>query len=232
VRRPDGGQAQARVATSIVRSSQSSWNRAAELVLFRRARATGGPETPSRQGLRAEVLSGPGSGRPGEVAVRRLGELTGRRTAAGASARPPRGRRGRRGVPLASVPRSAARGSTWRVDGPRKLYAVGPAPSWRHRPSRRRVETPLPGPAAYFPVAPEEDDPAIRVISWTIPSSTRWVSPSGLGGRRWLREAGRVYDATDFDIILLNRPGPRVGRRCAGGAAVAPEIFGVPTEGP
>jgi iron complex transport system substrate-binding protein len=99
------------------------------------------------------------------------------------------------------------------VDGPRRLYAVGPG-SFMDDVIRiaggRNIFAGAE--AAYFEVAPEaiaDADPDVILIDHPFQYKIGVAKRPGWSTVAAVRNH-RVYDNTDFDIILLNRPGPRI----------------------
>lgn len=101
------------------------------------------------------------------------------------------------------------------VDGPESLYGVGPGSfmddivslaGGRNVFSNRS--------AAYFAVAPEDvvkADPEVILIDYPFQYKAGLAKRPGWDAIAAVRQ-GRVYDGTDYDIILFNRPGPRIAR--------------------
>jgi iron complex transport system substrate-binding protein len=99
------------------------------------------------------------------------------------------------------------------VDGPKRLYAVGPGSfmddvitiaGGRNVFADRR--------SPYFAVEGEEvvrADPEVILIDYPFQYKVGASKRPGWEKVSAVRD-GRVYDGTDFDIILLNRPGPRI----------------------
>jgi iron complex transport system substrate-binding protein len=147
------------------------------------------------------------------LTVRRLGDLSGRPGAAEGLAAAMEGeleslRRKLGALPVDRRPRVYVE-----VDGPKRLYAVGPGSfmddvitiAGGRNVFADRGE-------AYFAIDSEEvvrADPEVVLIDYPfqykVGASKRpaWERISAVRN-------GRVYDGTDFDIILLNRPGPRI----------------------
>lgn len=149
------------------------------------------------------------------AAARLLGDLTGRTAAAAALAADLEGgiaalRKRFEGVQEADRPRVYTE-----VDGPARLYAVGPG-SFMDEMVRLaggrsafadRTE-------AYFPVTTAEvaaADPQVILIDHPFQYKVGVAKREGWAGIAAVRDS-RVYDGTDFDIILFNRPGPRILR--------------------
>lgn len=115
------------------------------------------------------------------------------------------------------------------VDGPQQLYAVGPG-------SFMDTIVVVAGginifadrSQAYFPVSPEEvteKNPEVVLIDYPfqykvgISKRPGWEALAAVRG-------GRVYDGTDFDIIVFNRPGPRISQALREIAALLhPDLF-------
>lgn len=99
------------------------------------------------------------------------------------------------------------------VDGPSKLYAVGPGSFMdelvRLAGGRNALTAHT---EAYYPVEPAEviaADPQVVLIDHPFQYKVGVSKREGWAGVAAVRD-GRVYDGTDFDIVLFNRPGPRV----------------------
>ncbi|MDF1552824.1 MAG: helical backbone metal receptor [Deferrisomatales bacterium] len=101
------------------------------------------------------------------------------------------------------------------VDGPHRLYAVGPGSFMDEvirtaggRNAFAAVD------AAYFEVSSADvilANPAVVLIDHPFQYSVGVSRRAGWDSIRAVQE-GRVYDGEDFDIILLNRPGPRIAQ--------------------
>ena len=66
--------------------------------------------------------------------------------------------------------------------------------------------------AAYFPVTAEEvieADPDVILVDYPFQYKVGLTRRQGWGEIGAVRKE-RVFDGTDFDIILFNRPGPRI----------------------
>lgn len=165
-----------------------------------------------REGLRAEVL--PARDLADLVrTVRRLGEITARSAAAEILASGIEREVADVAARLIAIPEARRPRVYVEVDGPQKLYAVGPGSFMgdlvRAAGGRNAFDD---GPAPYFPVSDEE---VLRRNPEVILIDHPFQYKVGLAHRRgWGTMAAvvseRVYDGTDFDIILLNRPGPRI----------------------
>lgn len=165
-----------------------------------------------RAGLRSLVL--PAAGLADVAAsVRSLGRLTGREGAAeGVAARlevavaEVTSRVG--GIPDDRRPRVYVE-----VDGPHKPYAVGPGSFMDDVIRTAGGRNAFAGaPAPYFEVTTEavvRADPEAVFIDHPFQYKAGFGKREGWGGIAAVR-GGRVYDRTDFDIILLNRPSPRI----------------------
>lgn len=184
----------------------------ADLVLFAEHVRTEDLETLRREGIAAEVLSARDLADLAGT-VRRLGDLTGHRPNADAVAS------GIEAAVRELEQRFGALAAEGRprvyveIDGPQRLYAVGPGSFMddmvRTAGGRNAFSD---GPAAYFPVAP---DAVVRADPEVILMDHPFQYKVGLSKRPGWQDIaavrrGRVYDATDFDIVLFNRPGPRV----------------------
>jgi len=147
------------------------------------------------------------------LTVRRLGDLSGRVEAAEGLAAAMEGELESLRGKLGAIPDDRRPGVYVEVDGPKHLYAVGPGSfmddvitiAGGRNVFAHRGE-------AYFAVDSEEvvrADPEVVLIDcpfqYKVGASKRpsWAGISAVRN-------GRVYDGTDFDIILLNRPGPRI----------------------
>jgi len=115
------------------------------------------------------------------------------------------------------------------IDGPQLLYAVGPGSFmddvlrlaggrnvFAHRSD------------AYFSVASEEvieANPEVILVDYPFQYKVGLTKRPGWGGIDAVRR-GKVFDGTDFDIILFNRPGPRIVQSLREIAAILhPEAF-------
>jgi iron complex transport system substrate-binding protein len=99
------------------------------------------------------------------------------------------------------------------VDGPRTLYAVGPG-SFMDDLIRlaggRNVFAHKSAP--YFPVDSGEvvkADPEVILVDYPFQYKVGLTRRPGWDAIDAVRQ-GKVFDGTDFDIILFNRPGPRI----------------------
>jgi iron complex transport system substrate-binding protein len=145
--------------------------------------------------------------------IRLIGDLTGRAAAAAALAAEIESgvaALGKRFAPLGEADRPRV---YTEVDGPARLYAVGPGSFMDEMvrlaggrgafPERKE---------AYFPVTPAEviaADPQVILVDHPFQYKVGVAKREGWAGIAAVRD-GRVYDGTDFDIILFNRPGPRI----------------------
>lgn len=165
-----------------------------------------------REGIRSLVLP---AARLEDVvsSVRVLGRLTGREPAAEQvvlqleeAAEQVASRVG--GIPEERRPRVYIE-----VDGPHKPYAVGPGSFMDDLVRAAGGRNAFAGAKApYVVVATEEvvrADPDAVFIDHPFQYKDGLKKRAGWGGIAAVRN-GRVYDATDFDIILLNRPSPRI----------------------
>jgi len=115
------------------------------------------------------------------------------------------------------------------VDGPQQLYAVGPG-SFMDDIVRLAGGSNVFSDRkdAYFPVDSAvviAANPEIVLVDYPfqykvgVSKRPGWDTVAAVRG-------GRVYDGTDFDIIVFNRPGPRIARALREIAALLhPEIF-------
>jgi iron complex transport system substrate-binding protein len=128
------------------------------------------------------------------------------------------------GLPKADRPRVYVE-----VDGPRNLYALGPE-SFMDDVIRLAGGTNIfkGAKAPYFAVAPEEIirlNPDLILIDHPFQFKVGLSKRPGWDAIAAVRN-GRVYDGTDYDIILLNRPGPRIVQSLAEVARILnPRIF-------
>ncbi len=145
--------------------------------------------------------------------VRLLGEITGRAAAAAALAAELENgveavRRRFAALAEAERPRVYAE-----VDGPAKLYAVGPGSFMDELIRLAGGRNALAGRTqAYFAVEAQEviaADPQVILIDHPFQYKVGVAKREGWAGIAAVRDS-RVYDGTDFDIILFNRPGPRI----------------------
>jgi iron complex transport system substrate-binding protein len=147
------------------------------------------------------------------AAVRTLGEIAGRPAAAAAlAAELEKGITAVRDR-FADLPEERRPRVYVEVDGPTALYAVGPGSfmdelvrlaGGRNAFAQRQE--------AYFPVTAREvveADPQVILVDHPFQYKVGVAKREGWGSIAAVRD-GRVHDGTDFDIIPLNRPGPRV----------------------
>lgn len=101
------------------------------------------------------------------------------------------------------------------VDGPQQLYAVGPGSfmddivgiAGGRNVFADRTE-------AYFPVTSAEvvrANPDVILIDYPFQYKVGLAKREGWDAVAAV-QTGRVFDGTDYDIILFNRPGPRIAR--------------------
>lgn len=116
---------------------------------------------------------------------------------------------------LAASPPRTAPGVYVEVDGPEVLYAVGPG-SFMDDVVRlaggRNVFADRQ--AAYFPVSAAEviaANPDVILVDYPFQYKVGVAKRPGWDAVAAVR-GGRVYDGTDYDIILFNRPGPRIAQ--------------------
>jgi iron complex transport system substrate-binding protein len=145
--------------------------------------------------------------------VRLLGEITGRTAEAESLAEELEEeiaalRRITGGIPDEKRPRVYVE-----VDGPKSLYAVGPGSFMDDLVAIAGGRNVFAGrEAPYFPVEHGEviaADPDVIFIDYPFQYKVGLTKRPGWDKVAAVRE-GRVYDGTDFDIILMNRPGPRI----------------------
>ncbi len=147
------------------------------------------------------------------AAVRELGELTGRGDAA----------RALEGRLRAAVDEVRARVASLKdeerprvyveVDGPPQLYAVGPGSFMDEVVRLAGGRNAFAAAAApYLPVSDAEvraAAPEVILVDHPFQYKVGVAKRPGWGDLAAVR-SGRVYDGTDFDIVTLNRPGPRI----------------------
>lgn len=147
------------------------------------------------------------------LSVRRLGEISGRRekaeNLASAMERDLESLKGK----LGALSQDRRPRVYVEVDGPKLLYAVGPGSfmndvitlaGGRNVFADRKE--------AYFAVDGEEvvrADPEVVLIDYPFQYKVGASKRPGWDTISAVRN-GRIYDGTDFDVILLNRPGPRI----------------------
>ena len=163
------------------------------------------------------------------LTVRRLGDLSGRTEAAEGLAAAMEGELDALKLKLGAVPGERRPRVYVEVDGPKRLYAVGPGSfmddvitlAGGRNVFADRGE-------AYFAVESAEvvrADPEVVLIDYPFQYKVGASKRAGWEGISAVRN-GRVYDGTDFDIILLNRPGPRILRSLREVAALLhPGVF-------
>lgn len=115
------------------------------------------------------------------------------------------------------------------VDGPQQLYAVGPG-------SFMDTIVGIAGginvfadrAQAYFPVSSEEvtgKDPEVVLVDYPFQYKVGVSKRPGWDAVAAVKNS-RVYDGTDFDIIVFNRPGPRIAQAAREIAALLhPALF-------
>jgi iron complex transport system substrate-binding protein len=163
------------------------------------------------------------------LTVRRLGDLSGRIEAAEELSAAMESELESIRQKLGAIPGNRRPRVYVEVDGPKRLYAVGPGSFMDDVitiAGGRNVFADRG--AAYFAVDSEEvvrADPEVVLIDYPfqykVGASKRpsWERISAVRN-------GRVHDGTDFDIILLNRPGPRIRQSIREVAAILhPGIF-------
>jgi iron complex transport system substrate-binding protein len=163
------------------------------------------------------------------LTVRRLGDLSGRIEAAEELAKTMEGELESLKRTLGAIPAERRPRVYVEVDGPKRLYAVGPGSfmddvitlAGGRNVFADRGE-------AYFAVESEEvvkADPEVVLIDYPFQYKVGASKRPGWERISAVRN-GRVYDGTDFDIILLNRPGPRILRSLKEVAALLhPGVF-------
>jgi iron complex transport system substrate-binding protein len=163
------------------------------------------------------------------LTVRRLGDLSGRTEAAEGLAAAMEGELNALKLKLGAVPGDRRPRVYVEVDGPKRLYAVGPGSFMDDvitLAGGRNVFADRGEP--YFAVESEEvvrADPEVVLIDYPFQYKIGASKRTGWEGISAVRN-GRVYDGTDFDIILLNRPGPRILRSLREVAALLhPGVF-------
>ncbi len=115
------------------------------------------------------------------------------------------------------------------VDGPRRLYAVGPGSFMDDVVRLAGGRNVFAGrEAPYFPVEGAEvieADPDVILVDYPFQYKVGVSKREGWGAISAVKEE-RVYDGTDFDIILFNRPGPRIAEALEEiSALLHPEVF-------
>jgi len=186
----------------------------AEIVLFSERARTGDLEALEGAGIAGLVLP---AATVADIilTVRRLGEISGRRdraeSLASAMERELESLRSR----LGAISPERRPNIYVEVDGPKRLYAVGPGSfmndvitlaGGRNVFADRKE--------AYFAVDGEEvvrANPEVILIDYPFQYKVGAAKRPGWDTISAVRN-GRIYDGTDFDIILLNRPGPRILR--------------------
>jgi iron complex transport system substrate-binding protein len=115
------------------------------------------------------------------------------------------------------------------VDGPQQLYAVGPGSfmdtvvgiAGGRNVFADRTQ-------AYFPVSSAEvvaKDPQVVLIDYPFQYKVGVSKRAGWDAVAAVKNA-RVYDGTDYDIIVFNRPGPRITQALREIAALLhPDLF-------
>ncbi|MEW6489594.1 MAG: ABC transporter substrate-binding protein [Thermodesulfobacteriota bacterium] len=184
-----------------------------DLVVLSEYGRPGDEEALEEAGLRALVLPARNVAEVGE-AIRRLGRLTQREERAEELVAEIEAALVEVGARLAGLPEVDRPRVYLEVDGPARLYAVGPgsfmddlirAAGGRNAFGDRRVP--------YFAVDPGEvaaAEPDVILIDHPFQYKGGVAKRPGWSGLSAVRNA-RVYDRTDFDIVLVNRPGPRIG---------------------
>lgn len=201
----------------------------ADVVLFTEYARTEDLEALKRAGIPGLVLPA-ASVADIILTVRRLGDLSGRHDAAEALAVKLEGELASLKGQLTAIPADGRPRVYIEVDGPKRLYAVGPGSfmddaitiaGGRNAFADRGQ--------AYFAVEVEavvRADPEVVLIDYPFQYKVGASKRPGWEKIAAVRN-GRVYDGTDFDIILLNRPGPRILQSLREVAALLhPGVFG------
>jgi iron complex transport system substrate-binding protein len=115
------------------------------------------------------------------------------------------------------------------VDGPEHLYAVGPGSFMDDIVRLAGGSNVFSGRSdAYFPVGSGEvvaANPDVVLIDYPFQYKVGVAKRPGWDAVAAVR-GGRVYDGTDFDIIVFNRPGPRIAQALREIAALLhPDLF-------
>lgn len=161
--------------------------------------------------------------------IRTLGNLTGEIAAAGKLSAEIEVAVREIGERLAGVAQAQRPRVYIEVDGPQQLYAVGPGSfmddivrlaGGRNVFANRKD--------AYFPVESEQvvgANPDVILVDYPFQYKIGVSKRTGWDTVAAVRDA-RVYDGTDYDIIVFNRPGPRIARALREIAALLhPDLF-------
>ena len=163
------------------------------------------------------------------ASVRSLGALTGETAAADRLAGGIERAIGEIGGRLAGMSEAQRPLVYIEVDGPQQLYAVGPGSfmddivrlAGGRNVFSSRAE-------AYFPVDPGNviaANPDVILVDYPFQYKVGVSKRPGWDAVAAVRNA-RVYDGTDFDIIVFNRPGPRIAQALREIAALLhPSLF-------
>jgi iron complex transport system substrate-binding protein len=145
--------------------------------------------------------------------IRTLGEMTGRAEPADRLAASIEGELEKIGAGIGEIAEESRPRVYVEVDGPKVLYAVGPG-SFMDDLIRlaggRNVFAHKSAP--YFPVDSGEviaADPEVILVDYPFQYKVGLTKRAGWEAIDAVRR-GKVFDGTDFDIILFNRPGPRI----------------------
>ncbi|HWR98013.1 MAG TPA: ABC transporter substrate-binding protein [Candidatus Methanoperedens sp.] len=116
---------------------------------------------------------------------------------------------------LAAIPARTPPSVYVEVDGPEVLYAVGPGSFMDDIIRLAGGRNVFAGrQAAYFPVAGADviaADPEVILVDYPFQYKVGLAKRPGWDAVAAVR-GGRVFDGTDYDIILFNRPGPRIAQ--------------------
>lgn len=147
------------------------------------------------------------------ASVRTLGDVTGRTAAATALTEELEQGLAAFRERFAALPEEQRPRVYVEVDGPAKPYAVGTSSFMDELVRLAGGRSAFPGRTeAYFPVTAHEvvaADPQVVLIDHPFQYKVGFAKREGWAGIAAVRD-GRVFDGTDFDVVLLNRPGPRV----------------------
>lgn len=183
-----------------------------QVVLFTEYARADDLDALEKEGIATLVLQ---AGTVGEIvlSVRLLGRLTGKEEAAEELASSMEGELETLRLRTAEIPREKRPRVYVEVDGPQRLYAVGPGSFMDDVVTLAGGENVFAAKESpYFAVEPEEVirlDPEVIFIDYPFQYKVGVGKRPGWEAVDAVRK-GRVYDGTDFDYILLNRPGPRI----------------------
>lgn len=161
--------------------------------------------------------------------IRTLGNLTGEIAAADRLAEEIEAAVGQIGDRLAGVGNTRRPRVYIEVDGPQQLYTVGPG-SFMDAivGTAGGVNVFADRQQAYFPVSSAEvleKNPEVVLIDYPFQYKVGVSKRAGWDAVAAVKTA-RVYDGTDYDIIVFNRPGPRIAQALREIAALLhPDLF-------